>query len=66
MGVSAQPLQQSYNKYSNWVTHRWLKTLSEKLDLPNILVEFHNLPVKMGRDRDKWLMLEIKRLGMAK
>ena len=66
MGVSAQPLQQSYSEYSDWVTHSWLKTLWEKLDLFNILVEFHDPPAKMGRDRDKWLMLEIKRLGMAK
>ena len=66
MGVSAQPLQQSYSEYSNWVTHSWLKTLWEKLDLFTILVEFHDPPVKMGRDRDKWLMLDIKHLGMAK
>ena len=66
MGVSAQPLQQSYSEYSDWVTHCWLKTLWEKLDLFNVLVEFHCLPVKMGRERDKWLMLELTRLGLAK
>ena len=32
-GVSQQPLQQSYKKYGNWVTHSWIKTLWEKLDL---------------------------------
>ena len=66
MGVSAQPLQQSYSEYSDWVTHSWFNSLWEKLDLLNVLVEFHDPPVKMGRDRDKWLMLELKLLGLAK
>ena len=66
MGVSLQPLQQSYKEYSDWITHSWLKTLWEKLDLFHVLVEFHDSPIKMGRERDKWLMLELKRLGLSK
>ena len=66
MGVSLQPLQQSYKEYSDWVTHSWLKTLWEKLDLFHVLVEFHDSLVKMGREHDKWLMLELKRLGLSK
>ena len=66
MGVSLQPLQQSYKEYSDWVAHRWLKTLWEKLDLFHVLVEFHDSPIKMGQERDKWLMLELKRLGLSK
>ena len=66
MGVSLQPLQQSYKEYSDWITHSWLKTLWEKLDMFHVLVEFHDLPIKMGRERNKWLMLELKRLGLSK
>ena len=32
LGLSLQPLQQSYTKYDNWVTHSWLKTIWEKCD----------------------------------
>ena len=66
MGVSLQPLQQSYKEYSDWVTHSWLKTLWEKLDLFHVSVEFHDIPIEMGREGDKWLMLELKRLGLSK
>ena len=27
LGLSLQPLPQSYSKYSDWVTHSWLKTI---------------------------------------
>ena len=35
MGVSVQPLQESYKKLGDWVSSCWLKALSEKCDLFN-------------------------------
>jgi hypothetical protein len=41
LGISLQPLRQSYTKYEKWVTHNWLKTLWEKLDMFNVILNFH-------------------------
>ena len=30
LGISLQPLQESYKKYSSWVTNGWLKSLWER------------------------------------
>ena len=40
MGVSLQPLQESYKRYSSRVTHCWLTSLWEKCDILNVRVEF--------------------------
>jgi hypothetical protein len=32
-GISTQPLVEKYNAYSIWVTHCWLKSVWEKLDI---------------------------------
>ena len=41
LGISLQPLRQYYTKYEKWVTHNWLKTLWEKLDMFNVILNFH-------------------------
>ena len=65
LGVSTQPLQESYKKYGGWVTHSWLKTLWGKYDLLNIRVEFNDINLRLLRLGDKWLMLELMRLGYS-
>lgn len=65
LGISSQPLQESYQQYSNWITHSWLKSLWEKCDLLGIMVEFNNITLCPPRERDKWLMREFIQLGYS-
>jgi hypothetical protein len=39
LGISAQPLCESFLKYGNWVTHTWLRSLWEKVNKFDIMVE---------------------------
>ena len=65
LGVSFQPLQLSYKKYSKRLTDCWLKSLWEKCQKFGVVVTFHHheQELQMPRDGDKWLMLEFERLG---
>ena len=38
MKISLQPLQDSYNKYEQWMTPIWLKSLWEKCDWFDVMV----------------------------
>jgi hypothetical protein len=65
LGVTSQPLQESYKKYGGWATHSWLKSLWEKCDLLDFRVEFREGIIKLPRERDRWIMLEFIRLGYS-
>ena len=39
MGISSQPLQESYKRYGPWITAGWFKILWEKVDMVRITVE---------------------------
>jgi hypothetical protein len=45
LGISAQPLCESFLKYGTWVTHTWLQSLWEKVDKFDITVEIAPLPM---------------------
>jgi hypothetical protein len=66
LGISEQPLQESYSKYNKWVTWSWIVSLWEKCDRYGVRVEFNDSPLKMPRERDKWLMREFVRLRFRK
>ena len=66
LGVSLQPLQESYTKYSSWITHSWLKSLWEKVDLFRIVVEVNNIELVMPREGDQWLMRLFMAVGFSK
>jgi hypothetical protein len=55
-GVSPQPFLESYTWYSKWVTHSWLKSLWEKLDLFQVKVEIHDTALCTPRANNRWLM----------
>jgi hypothetical protein len=55
LGVLEQPLQESYARYKKWVTWSWLVSVWEKCDKYNIRVEMNDIPLKLPRERDKWL-----------
>ena len=61
MGISLQPLQDSYNKYEQWMTPSWLKSLWEKCDPFDVMVEFNNTPLELPHCVEKWLMREFLR-----
>ena len=65
LGLSLQPLQQSYSKYGDWVTYSWLKTIWEKCDKFQIKVHFADVPLDITREGDKWLMEEFTRVGYS-
>ena len=66
MGISTQPLQESYSKYGSWVTLCWLKTVWEKCQLYGVVVEFSDVEAEPPRDGDQWLMRLFIRLGYTK
>ena len=65
LGISVQPLQESYQKFGSWATNCWLKSLWEKCDHLDIRVEFNDDTLKLPRGRDTWLMLEFIRIGYS-
>lgn len=46
LGISLQPLQESYRRYSCFVTNSWLKTLWEKVDMFDFSIEVNNIQLK--------------------
>ena len=56
LGISSQPLNESYSRYSSWVTHSWLKSFWEKTSKFDISVEVNNFSLPAPRQGDKWLM----------
>jgi hypothetical protein len=50
--VSLQPLTTLFNQCKNWVTHCWLKSVWEKVDMFLVCVEILDLPLHFPRERD--------------
>ena len=61
MGISSQPLQESYKRCGPWITAGWFKSVWEKLDMFEITVEVCNIPLFKPRNGDKCIMMELKR-----
>jgi hypothetical protein len=58
-GVSMQLLSKPFSRYGKWVTHCWLRSLWEKVEMFGFRVEIGPLPLKPPRERDRWLMLAL-------
>ena len=56
LGLSLQPFQESYARWSQLVTPGWLTSSWEKVDLFGIRIEVNNVTLKMPKNRDDWLM----------
>ena len=63
LGVSFQPLTESYRLYEGLVTRCWLKSVWEKVDKYGISVRVHNVKLTFGRERDQWLMRRFEAIG---
>lgn len=66
LGISLQPLQESYKKYGEWVTGGWYKSVWEKLDIFGFHVEINNIPLLLPREGDQWLMRLFVAAGFGK
>ena len=56
MGISLQPLQESYKKYEQLTTPSWIKSLWDKCDWFDVMVEFNNTLLEIFRCGEKWMM----------
>ena len=56
LGMSVQPLQESYADFKEHVTWCWLVSLWEKCDKFGIVVEFNDVDIAPPRQGDTWLM----------
>ena len=56
VGISVQPLQESYEQYETWITSTWIKLVWEKVTKFNITVEIAPPPVSPPREGGQWFM----------
>ena len=63
LGLSNQPLTEKYSRSSHWVTHSWIKSLWEKIDLFCIEVDLGNIKITPPRVGDDWLMRRFVQMG---
>ncbi len=60
LGISWQPLQESFETYGKWVTNTWIKSVWEKVRKLNITIEIAPLPINPPRADDKWFMQAVR------
>ncbi len=65
LGLSTQPLQESYVTYGKWVTHTWLKSIWEKLHKFDVSIEIAPLPIEPPWEGDKWFMQAAMEAGVT-
>jgi hypothetical protein len=65
LGVSFQPLQASYSRFSILATHSWMKMLWEKVDKFGVIVETAKETLAFSRHGDKFLMLVLMERGYS-
>ena len=56
LGISSQPLQESYAKYSFLLTHSWMKMLREKVSMFGIRTVTADSGAEFPREGDRFLM----------
>ncbi len=65
MGISLQPLQESYATYGKCLTHLWPKLIWEKADKFNVTIEIETLPIEPPWEGDKWFMQAAMEAGVT-
>jgi hypothetical protein len=65
LGLSNQPLQESYRRYSSWVTRSWFVSFWEKCEKFGIRVVINDNPIDFVRERDRWLMALFVSMGFT-
>ena len=65
MGISLQPLQESYKRYEQSMAPVWLKSLWEKCDRFDVIIEFSDTLLEIPHFGDKLLMREFLHCGFS-
>jgi hypothetical protein len=63
LGLSPQPLQESFITNGKWVRNTWLKSIWEKVDRFDITIEIAPLPIQPPRKGDQWFMQSVIESG---
>ena len=66
MGLSMQPLQESYKRYEYLLTHSWMKMIWEKVSMFGLKVVVAELQLKYPREGDHFIMQVLIELGFTK
>ncbi len=65
LGLSTQPLQESFSNYGRWVTDTWLKSVWEKVSKFNITVKIAPLPINPPpQEGNQWFMKAVVAAGV--
>jgi hypothetical protein len=65
LGLSFQPMQESYQKYNKLVTHSWMKMLWEKILMFEIHAVVRDVPLQFLREGDQFLMQVFIKAGYS-
>ena len=65
LGISTQPLRESFLRYNKWVTRTWLHSIWEKADRFNVDICLASLDMTPPRIGDKWFMRAILEAGFT-
>jgi hypothetical protein len=63
LGLSFQPLQESYERHGYLVTHSWMKMLWEKLSMFNMQVIVADQPEEYPREGNQFIMQALIHAG---
>jgi hypothetical protein len=63
LGLSFQPLQESYERYGYLVTHTWMMMLWEKLSMFNMQVVIAGQPEEYPREGNQFIMQALIQAG---
>jgi hypothetical protein len=66
MGLSLQPMQESYERYTYLLTHSWMKMIWEKVSMFGLKVVVAELQLKYPREGDHFIMQVLIELGFTK
>jgi hypothetical protein len=58
-------LAEPFSKYGKWVTHSWLRSVWEKMDMVGFWVEVTDLPLAFPCERNSWIMLAFVELDFT-
>jgi hypothetical protein len=65
LGLSLQPLQESFSTYGKLITNTWIRSVWEKASKFEITIEIAPLPIRPPREGDKWFMQAVRENGVT-
>jgi hypothetical protein len=65
LGLSLQPLQESFSTYGKLITNTWIRLVWEKASKFDITIKIAPLPIHPPREGDKWFMQAVRENGVT-